>query len=156
MSNPDDVQFDEVTLLALAYAGDESPRPAASVRTRLLERVGGSVAAGFRFSFENEADWQPHAVPGIRMRVLSVDRTRGYSTLLLDVAPGTVFPAHHHAGAEECYVISGTVRTLGRVMRAGDFLHADEGTDHAELVSDTGCRVLLVVPAEEVLTPPFN
>jgi hypothetical protein len=29
--------------------------------------------------------------------------------LLLDVAPGTRFPAHHHGGDEECYVISGSL-----------------------------------------------
>ena len=45
-----------------------------------------------------------------------MNRERGYATLLLDVKPGTRFPAHHHTGAEECYVISGGVYTCGRRM----------------------------------------
>jgi quercetin dioxygenase-like cupin family protein len=83
------------------------------------------------------------------MKVLSVNRAAGYMTLLLDVAPGTRFPAHHHAGAEECYVLSGSLYTWDRRMTAGDFLHADANTDHGELWSEEGCRVLLVVPPED-------
>ena len=36
-------------------------------------------------------------------------------------------------------------------MTAGDFLHADANTDHGELWSEEGCRVLLVVPPEDYL-----
>jgi len=93
------------------------------------------VPHGFSFRLAASDQWLPHPVPGIRMRVLSVNRNNGYATLLLDVAPGTRFPAHHHAGAEECYVISGDVNTLGRRMGPGDFLHADHGTDHGGTVS---------------------
>jgi hypothetical protein len=38
-------------------------------------------------------------------------------------------------------------------MRAGDFLHADAGTDHGELWTDEGCRVLLVASPEDYLSP---
>lgn len=154
MMDADDLQFDEVALLALAHAGGgAAPRPA--VREQLLEQIGlPATPTGFRFRFDDQQDWLPHPVPGIRMRVLSLDHDRGYATLLLDVAPGTTFPPHHHQGAEECYVISGTVRTCGREMKAGDFLHADGGTEHGELYSPTGCRVLLVVPADEDIPPP--
>ena len=109
--------------------------------------------AGFRFRFEAEDDWQPHPVPGIRMKVLSVNQRNGYATLLLDVQPGTRFPAHHHAGDEECFVVSGSVHTLGRRLGPGDFIHADAGTDHAELYTEEGARVILIVPPEELGTP---
>jgi putative transcriptional regulator len=85
------------------------------------------------------------------MKVLAFNRTSGYATFLLDVAPGTRFPAHHHAGAEECYVISGSLYTCGRRMEAGDFLHADAHTDHGELWTEEGCRVLLVASPDEYL-----
>jgi quercetin dioxygenase-like cupin family protein len=76
--------------------------------------------------------------------------------LLLDAAPGARFPAHHHAGAEECYVLSGSLYACKRRMTAGDFLHADADTDHGELWTDEGARVLLVVPPEDAMpgTPP--
>jgi anti-sigma factor ChrR (cupin superfamily) len=83
--------------------------------------------------------------------VLARNAERGYATLLLDVAPGTRFPSHHHEGAEECYVISGSLFTCGRRLGAGDFVHADGNTDHDELFTEEGCRVLLVVPPEDYM-----
>ena len=79
------------------------------------------------------------------MKVLSKNDRRGYATLLLDVAPGTRFPPHHHGGDEECYVISGSLFACGRRIGPGDFHHADAGSDHGELWTDEGCRVLLIV-----------
>ena len=115
-----------------------------------------SLPAGFVFKFAASDGWVPHPVPGIRMRVLAMNRERGYATLLLDVKPGTRFPEHHHSGAEECYVVSGSVYTYGRRMGPGDFLHADGGTDHGELWTDEGAQVLLVVPPEDYMPDPVS
>ncbi len=109
------------------------------------------LPAGFSFRLDAETEWQPHPVPGIRMKLLSHNRARGYVTLLLDVAPGARFPPHHHSGAEECYVISGTLTAFGRTIGPGDFHHAEGDTDHGELYSEAGCRVLLVVPPEDYI-----
>jgi anti-sigma factor ChrR (cupin superfamily) len=95
----------------------------------------------------------PHPVPGIKMKVLALNKQRGYATLLLDVEPGTRFPSHHHGGAEECYVVSGSLFTCGRRLGPGDFVHADADTDHGELWTEEGCQVILVVPPEEHLPP---
>ena len=144
--------FDEQIALALAESVAEDPPPA--LRQRLMARVAAAeppVPPGFVFRFEAEGDWLPHPVPGIRMKVLAMNRERGYATLLLDVAPGTRFPPHHHGGAEECFVVSGSAYSCGQKMIAGDFLHADAGTDHGELYTDEGCRVLLVVPPEDYM-----
>jgi quercetin dioxygenase-like cupin family protein len=86
------------------------------------------------------------------MKVLSLNRTSGYATLLLDVAPGARFPPHFHDGAEECYVVSGSLYTCDRRMTPGDFLHADANTEHGELWTEEGCRVILVTPPEEFMT----
>jgi anti-sigma factor ChrR (cupin superfamily) len=85
------------------------------------------------------------------MKVLALNRERGYVTLLLDVAPGSRFPPHHHGGDEECYVLSGSLIACGRRIEAGDFHHADAGSDHGELRTDEGCRVLLVVQPEDYI-----
>lgn len=148
----DEVEFDDVMMIALAASADAgAARPI--VRDRLLARVGSaSVPAGFAFRFADAIAWQPHPIPGIRMQVLSAQRESGYVVLLLDVAPGTYYPAHHHGGAEECYVLSGTVETCGRRLQAGDFLHADAGTDHGGLYTADGCQVLLVVSAADYLS----
>jgi len=150
----DDVVFDEVLALALACATDGASPPPDLKRRVLASIAAPAVPHGFAFRSGGDGDWLPHPVAGIRMKVLALNEASGYATLLLDVAPGTTFPSHHHGGAEECYVISGTLRTCGREMHAGDFLHADAGTDHGELITDTGCRVLLVVPPESYMPAP--
>ena len=48
-------------------------------------------------------------------------------------------------------MISGTVKACGRTMGPGDFHHADGETDHGELYTETGCRVILVVAPEDYL-----
>jgi anti-sigma factor ChrR (cupin superfamily) len=151
----DAIEFDEMVALAFASltAGTAAPRP--EVKERLLASLARPlVPTGFSFRFGADADWLSHPVPGIRMKVLALNRAAGYATLLLDVAPGTRFPAHHHAGAEECYVVSGSLYTCDRRMTAGDFLHADARTDHGELWTEEGCLVLLVVPPEDDLPEP--
>jgi anti-sigma factor ChrR (cupin superfamily) len=141
----------EPLLAALAAAGVEAPRR--EVKDRLMARIRADEPAapeGFSFNLAAETDrWVPHPVPGIRMKVLAIDRDR--ATLLIDAAPGTRFPAHHHDRAEECYVLSGTVLTCGRRFGPGDFIHADAGTDHGDLWTDQGARVLLVVQPEDYM-----
>ena len=148
------VEFDDVVAVALAQSAPV-PEPSPDVRRRLMERVRTAQpdVPGFEFHWASDDRWMAHPVPGIRMKVLALNRQRGYATLLLDVAPGTRFPEHHHGGAEECYVVSGSLFTCGRKLVAGDFVHADGETDHGELWTEEGCRVILVVPPEEHLPP---
>jgi quercetin dioxygenase-like cupin family protein len=158
----DTVEFDEVVALALAQAVASEDGPGPDVKARLMASIAGTgstsegdaapgVPSGFEFRFSSEGGWRPHPVPGIRMKVLAMNAERGYATLLLDVAPGTRFPSHHHEGAEECYVISGSLVTCGRRLDAGDFVHADGNTDHDELFTEEGCRVLLIVTPEDYM-----
>ena len=151
------IDFDDLEWPLALAAGPQSPAP--EVRERLMAWVRAEapeVPAGFVFSLAESDQWHPHPVPGIRMRVLSMNRENGYATLLLDVDPGTRFPSHHHTGAEECYVVSGSVYTYGRRMGPGDFLHADGGTDHGELWTDEGAKVILIVPPEDYMPEPSS
>ena len=149
----DIVEFDEIVALALASTV-HSPAPRPGVKQQLMQRIAASPdPAGFVFHQASDDRWLPHAVPGIRMKVLALNKARGYATLLLDVAPGTRFPSHHHGGAEECFVVSGSLFTCGRRLGPGDFVHADADTDHSELWTDEGALVILVVPPDEHLPP---
>jgi anti-sigma factor ChrR (cupin superfamily) len=145
------IDFDdlELALAELASAGASRPRP--EVKARLMARLrsdGPELPTGFSLRLAADNDWRPHPVPGIRMKVLALNQDHGYATLLLDVAPGARFPSHRHEGAEECYVVSGTLFTCGRRLGPGDFIHADAHTDHGELWTDVGCQVILIVPPE--------
>ena len=159
MTKPFDdvVEFDELVALALAETV-VGPAPSPLVKTQLMARIANSAPApaGFSLRFVADDNWLAHPVPGIRMKVLSINQRNGYATLLLDVQPGTRFPAHHHDGDEECYVISGSILTLGRRLGPGDFVHADAGTEHGELWTDEGARVLLIVPPEDYMSAPAS
>jgi anti-sigma factor ChrR (cupin superfamily) len=156
-----DIEFDESTLVAIAESL-EPVAPGPHVKARLMANLGDApstsakatadkgIPRGFALSTASEG-WFTHPLPGIRMKVLAVSRSRGVATLLIDAAPGARFPEHHHNGDEECYVISGDVNTLGRRLGPGDFLHADEGTDHGELFTETGALVLLVVRPQDYI-----
>jgi quercetin dioxygenase-like cupin family protein len=145
------IEFDDLELPLARSA--EGPTPHPEVKARLMARIRAerSVARGLTFALEAETPWQPHPVPGIRMKVLSHNPEQGYATLLLDVAPGTRLPGHHHSAAEECFVLSGTLTACGRTIGPGDFHHADAGTDHGEIFTETGCRVLLIVAPEDYI-----
>lgn len=153
----DPIEFDEVTLLALARAVDTGEGPSAHVKQHLMARIYSTEALPAGFTIVASAEgWVPHPVPGITMKVLSLDRARNVATLLLDVAPGSRFPPHHHDAAEECYVISGSLYSCGRRLVAGDFIHADGHTEHDELWTEEGCRVLLVVQPEDYFPEPLR
>ena len=70
-------------------------------------------------------------------------------TMLLRGEPGATYPAHRHTGAEECYVIRGSLVIEGRLLRAGDFHHAEGGSHHGPLRTDEGVEVLLVAAASD-------
>jgi len=133
-------------LAAQVAVADARMAPSPGARDRLLKRVEGSrlysVLAG-------EGRWLPGPVPGTRIKLLSVDRRRESATLLMRVDPGARYPAHHHTGGEDCYVISGEIIVQGRRLHAGDFHRAEPDSDHGELASDTGAEVLLVVNAAD-------
>jgi len=102
------------------------------------------------------ADWFETGLPGIRGRVLSVDRQRSVVTMVFRVEPGAVSPAHRHHGPEECFVISGSVNFEGRVLRAGDFSHADKDSEHGEMTTTEGAEVLVIGAIEDYLPGAIN
>ena len=98
-----------------------------------------------------QAAWIDTGLPGVRARILSVDTARSLVTLVIRAEPGAVYPSHKHHGPEECFVISGSVVIDGRVLRAGDFHHADEDSEHGEITTTEGADVLLVGAVEDYL-----
>jgi quercetin dioxygenase-like cupin family protein len=105
-----------------------APAPVTLPNYTLLERDG----------------WSDSPLPGIRVKVLAIDTSRNMVTMLFRAEPGARYPSHRHSTGEECYVLSGSVVIEGRVLRAGDFHHAEAGTNHAEIYTVEGAEVLLV------------
>jgi anti-sigma factor ChrR (cupin superfamily) len=116
------------------------------------ERVLAAARAPGRYtSWAAEAVWRETGLPGIRARVLAVDTVRSLVTLMIRAEPGAAYPAHRHHGPEECLVVRGSVVIDGRVLRAGDFHHADEDSDHGEITTTEGAEVLLIGAIEDYL-----
>lgn len=127
-----------------ASAGGEEPSP--GVRDALLARIAVPSNHTIRSS---EGAWVETGLPGVRMKILAIDRVRDRITMLIKGEPGARYPAHRHSGPEECYVISGSLFVEGRHLRAGDFHHAEGDTDHGELWTEEGVEVLLVASASD-------
>ena len=124
----------------------EGPGP--HVRAALLARI---TAPSHRTIAADEGEWIQTPVPGVRMKILTIDRERDRITMLVRGEPGASYPAHRHSGPEECYVIRGSVLVEGQLLRAGDFHHADGASDHGELRTEEGVEVLLVAAASDYL-----
>jgi anti-sigma factor ChrR (cupin superfamily) len=136
----------ETTALLAAEAPFE--QPAAGVRDRLMARITGpsryTLGAG-------DGEWVPTPLPGIQIKVLAIDRPRDLVTMLIRAEPGARYPSHTHSTAEECYVIRGSVVIEGRVLRPGDFHHADAHSDHGEITTTEGAEVLIVGSIDDYL-----
>jgi anti-sigma factor ChrR (cupin superfamily) len=139
----------DLTLTVAAGAEPLSPSP--RVREALLARL----AAPSNYTLAaDEGRWIDAGLPGVRLKILALDRTRDVVTLLLRAEPGARYPAHRHSTPEECYVIRGSVRIEGRLLRAGDFHHADGYSHHGEISTEEGAEVLLIGSAHDYLPSP--
>ena len=143
---------DVAALIAVAQPAPVAPSP--SVKEKLLARIGEesppATAVEKFYNIRDEADsWRPFPVEGVRVKDLTIQKPGGYSVKIYELAPGTRFPGHPHSGAEECYVLSGDFHVEGHPLVRGDFHHAPAGTVHGESYTETGCRLLIIAPAED-------
>jgi anti-sigma factor ChrR (cupin superfamily) len=134
---------------AIVAEGIEPVEPPAWLRARILG-AAADTPQNTRTVRANEGRWFDF-VPGVTVKPLSIDVKRDTATILMMFEPGSRVPAHHHAGAEDTFVISGSCRLGERYLLKGDFHHADAGSSHGEIVSDEGCVLLLVVDREDYL-----
>ena len=136
----------------IAIDAIEPVEPPAEVRARLLaairprpldESIPGAHES--RTVRANEGKWKTVA-PGVEVRKLQVDRTRGIVTLMIRMAPNAVLPAHDHKGPEDSYVIAGSCRIGAVALGTGDFHHVDPSAHHGDVVANAdGCTLLLTV-----------
>ncbi|MBK8550336.1 MAG: cupin domain-containing protein [Ignavibacteria bacterium] len=100
--------------------------------------------------FADSNEWIQHPeIEGVQIKRLSVNTDKGYLMILLKAAAGAEYPAHHHSGAEECYVLEGDLYVEGKYLGPGDFHHAEGDSDHDPLRTKNGCTLLLVVDPKD-------
>lgn len=109
-------------------------------------------AAGFLFHAASDPKgWKELPVRGAWIKLLSLERSRGYAVLMGKLDAGVRYPAHTHFGAEELYILTGDLHIGDRTLRAGDFHHSDAGTSHGVNYSVEGCTLLAVLPTDHEL-----
>lgn len=139
-------QLYDASVEIAASAAAETPPP--RVRDALLTRIAAPANHTITAA---DGEWVDTPVPGVQMKILAIDRVRDRVTMLVRADAGARYPAHHHSGPEECYVVRGSLNIGERVLRAGDFHHAEADSDHGEHFTDEGVEVLLVAAASDYL-----
>ena len=148
----------EAALQALALSAPEVDPPA-HLWSRLERslRATGSPVSGEPWQLwaadpaglpvlvhSDQGAFEATSIEGIQARKLFVDVETDRVTMLVRMRAGTAFPGHRHAGAEECYVLSGDLRFDEHVMRAGDYQFCPAGSSHSIQSTEEGCLLLLV------------
>jgi anti-sigma factor ChrR (cupin superfamily) len=123
--------------------------PPAAVRDNLLRRTEGQapLPAGLFIQRAADAPWEETGIPGVRRRILVVERERRRQAVLLQMAAGATYPAHTHDGPEECFVLEGDLEVAGRVLGPGDYQRAEAGSHHGDQYSRGGCLALILATA---------
>lgn len=96
-------------------------------------------------------DWKALPIPGTYIKLLSLDKDRGYAVLMGKLDAGARYPAHINAGPEDFYILTGDLHIGNRRLGAGDFHHADGGSQHEENYSVEGCTLLAVLTTDDPL-----
>jgi anti-sigma factor ChrR (cupin superfamily) len=135
-------------------------KPPQSLKEKVLRRIeqtarvpsAATAIAGLRFlDAAAESGWKQLPVPGAYIKLLSLEKERGYAVLLGKIEAGVHYPAHQNAGPEDFYILSGDLVVGDRKLRAGDFHHADGGSQHEENFSVGGCTLLAVLTTDDPL-----
>ncbi|MCB1049226.1 MAG: cupin domain-containing protein [Acidobacteria bacterium] len=100
-----------------------------------------------------DAGWEETAIPGIRVRRLSVDKELDRISMLIRMEPRTMYPPHVHGGIEECFVLEGSLQVGDLTMYAGDFQKADTSSIHCHQSTQEGCLLLVNSSAKDILFP---
>ena len=98
-------------------------------------------------------EWESTGVDGVECRRLFADMVNDRLTMLVRMTAGTEYPAHRHAGIEECYVLEGDLYGTGWEMRAGDYQRLEVGSVHGVQATRGGCLLFIVSSMNDELPP---
>ena len=99
--------------------------------------------AGVLISRSEAMSWQPGAASGIWIKALFADADQHCITAIVRMDPGVRYPSHRHTGAEELFLLSGDVTIEGKLMKPGDYCHAEPGSIHGQSFTRSGCTFIM-------------
>jgi len=85
------------------------------------------------------------------VKMLTTDPDKHLVSMLVRLAPGTSYPPHTHARAEELHLLDGELWIEDRKLRPGDYNRAELGTSDSRVWSETGCTCVLTTSTRDIL-----
>ena len=122
--------------LAALFAALKPVAPPPGLESKVRARI--AATPNTLITVRADAGQWRELAPGVRVKVLTVDRSANTHSLLVEMDAGASMPAHDHATAEECLVLQGEVALGDIVVRAGDFHCAPAGVPHGPVFSAQG------------------
>jgi anti-sigma factor ChrR (cupin superfamily) len=118
--------------------------PPAGMFDRILAHIDseGMQLPGTRTQRTEGATWIDIG-PGLKARVLHVDRANNRQSLLIRMSPGALYKAHAHDIEETTFVVEGDLAFGDLKLGAGDYHIAAAETRHPPGRTVGGCVVLV-------------
>ena len=95
-----------------------------------MELTSNPPELSSRYIDPDEMEWSTSDFPGIRHKVLWSDPESGRSTILFNLEPGAVVPAHEHTDVEQTWVISGSFEDAEGRALPGHYIWRPAGNRH--------------------------
>ena len=136
-----------------AFAGlqtaEAEPLPSGMFE-KILDRIEGEGAnlPGTLTKRAAAATWLEIS-PGIKGRVLHIDRAQNRQYLLIRMAPGAHYHPHAHDADEQTLVIEGDLHFGDLELRAGDYHVATPATSHPPGRTVNGCLVHVAMSLDQ-------
>ena len=131
------------------HAEEAEPLPA-GLFEKILDRIDGEGAhlPGTMTKRAANANWYEIS-PGIKGRVLHVDRAQNRQYLLVRMMPGSSYHPHSHNADEQALVLEGDLWFGDLKLEAGDFHVATPTSSHPPGRTVNGCLVHVVMSLDQ-------
>ena len=128
----------------------EAEPPSSGMFEKILDRIEGSGAdlPGTLTNRAGTANWFEIS-PGIKGRLLHIDRTLNRKHLLIRMAPGATYQPHPHDADEQTLVIEGDLSFGPLDLKAGDFHTATPSSLHPPGSTVNGCLVHVIMSLDQ-------
>lgn len=137
---------DHFTTLDGLNSADADIAPPLGQFEKILDRIdaAGLQIPGTRTQRGTHAAWKDVG-PGIKSRILHVDRPNNRLSVLIRMVPGAVYNSHSHGIDEETLVIEGDWNIGGLELKAGDYHVASTQARHGEGRTVAGCLIHVIM-----------
>src|SRR5262245_45078324 len=100
---------------------------------------------GWNIVKADDSEWMPWTGAAGEARAKILGSADGYTLVFVEAQPGYRGSPHTHTHAEIEFVVSGTIRTQGVEMTAGDGYVAAAGSTHTDFETTTGATYVVAI-----------